>query len=339
MSRPFLTSIDLTNNELLNVRAQMLATDPTNLEAKFYYNTTDKTLRFHNGTAWIIIGRLDQISAPTAAVSLNSQRITNLAEPSGAQDAATKNYVDLAVTGLDFKASVRAISTGNITLSGTQTVDGVALIVGDRELAAGQTVAADRGIYIVAAGAWTRATDADTTAELGPNAFVFVEEGTVNADSGWVMTADAPFTLGSTAQTWVQFTGTGQITAGAGMTKTGNTIDVVAADGSIVVNADSITVGLVPISKGGTNATTAEAARVSLGTPGKFAASVGNGAATSFNVDHNLNSLDVVVDIFRNSDGATVVADVTRTTVNRVVVAFTVAPSTNQYRVLVQGQG
>ena len=183
--------------------------------------------------------RLDQMAAPTAAVALNSQRITGLAEPTAAQDAATKNYVDLAVQGLDPKASVKAASTANIAaLSGTMTIDGVALVAGDRVLVKDQTTNSANGVYVVAAGAWARADDLSTWAEH-VSAYLFVEQGTVNADIGFLCTVDAGGTLGTTAITFVQFNGAGQIVAGAGLTKTGNTIDVGAGTG-IVVAADSI---------------------------------------------------------------------------------------------------
>lgn len=185
--------------------------------------------------------RLDQMAAPTAAVSLNSQKITNLAEPIVDSDAATKSYVDAARSGLDVKQSVRVATTANITLSGTQTIDGVAVVAGDRVLVKNQTTASQNGIYVVAAGAWSRATDADSNAEVTAGMFTFVTEGTTNADSGWVLTTNDAITVGTTALAFAQFSGAGQITAGAGLTKTGNTIDVVTASTArIVVNADSI---------------------------------------------------------------------------------------------------
>lgn len=185
--------------------------------------------------------RLDQMAAPTASVSLNSQKITNLATPTLDTDAATKAYVDATKQGLDVKDSVRAATTGNITLSGTQTIDGVAVIAGDRVLVKDQGTASANGIYVVAAGAWSRATDADVSSEVTAGLFVFVTEGTTNADSGWVLTTNDPITLGSTALTFTQFSGAGQVVAGNGLTKTGNTLDVVTANsGRIVVNADSI---------------------------------------------------------------------------------------------------
>lgn len=183
--------------------------------------------------------RLDQLAAPTAAVGLNNQRITGLADPTAAQDAATKNYVDLTVQGLDPKASVRAASTGNIAaLSGTMTIDGVALAAGDRVLVKDQTAAAQNGVYVVAAGAWSRAADLSTW-DRHISAYLFVEQGTVNADIGYLCTVDPGGTLGTTAITFVQFNGAGQIVAGDGLTKTGNTLDVGAGTG-IAVAADTV---------------------------------------------------------------------------------------------------
>jgi hypothetical protein len=183
--------------------------------------------------------RLDQMAVPTATVSLNSQKISNLADPTAAQDAATKAYVDATRQGLDVKDSVRAATTANITLSATQTVDGVALIAGDRVLVKDQSTASANGIYVAAAGAWVRAADADTSAKVTAGMFTFVEEGTTNSDSGWVLTTNAPVTLGTTSLAFTQFSGAGQITAGAGLARTGNTLDIGAGTG-IQVNADDV---------------------------------------------------------------------------------------------------
>jgi len=185
--------------------------------------------------------RLDQMAAPTASVNLNSQKITNLATPTADTDAATKGYVDAARSGLDVKDSVRVATTANITLSGTQTIDGVSVVAGNRVLVKNQTTGAQNGIYVVAAGAWTRATDADSNAEVTGGMFTFVEEGTSQADSGWVLTTDSPITVGTTSLAFAQFSGAGQITAGNGLSKTGNTLDVgTASSARIVVNADNI---------------------------------------------------------------------------------------------------
>lgn len=163
---------------------------------------------------------LNDIGVPTSDFSFNNRKLTNLAAPTADTDAATKGYVDGVAQGLDVKGSVKAATTGNITLSGTQTVDGKALAVGDRVLVKSQTNAAQNGIYVVASGAWARSTDADVYSEL-ISAFTFVEEGSTLADTGWVCTVDAGGTLGTTPITWAQFSGAGTYTAGTGLTLNG----------------------------------------------------------------------------------------------------------------------
>jgi hypothetical protein len=190
-------------------------------------------------TAFVRATRLDQLAAPAADLGLGGYRLTGLGDPQGAQDAVTKAYVDLTVQGLEPKQSVRAASTASIAaLSGPMTIDGVALVAGDRVLVKDQATASQNGIYVVAAGAWGRAADADVWGEL-VSAYVFVESGAVNADLGYLSTVDPGGTLGTTAVTFVQFTGAGQILAGAGLTRSGNTLDVGAGAG-IAVAADTV---------------------------------------------------------------------------------------------------
>jgi hypothetical protein len=168
---------------------------------------------------------LTDLSSPTASFSMGSQLLTNLLDPVSNQDAATKYYVDSVAQGLDTKASVVAATTGTITLVGAQTIDGVSVVAGDRVLVKNQTATSANGIYIVQTTPWTRSADADTWAEL-VSAYVFVEQGTTQADTGWVCTVNAGGTLGTTAVTWAQFSGAGSYTAGTGLTLTGTAFSI-----------------------------------------------------------------------------------------------------------------
>jgi hypothetical protein len=202
----------------------------------------------------------------TGTVDVANARITSVGTPTQTTDAATKGYVDSVKQALDIKDSVRVATTTNLsatasgtglgktlTNSGTQaaiTIDSVPLSAGDRVLVKDQSTGADNGIYTVTTVGtistnWvlTRATDADNSAptnEVTAGLFTFVEEGTVNADSGWVLSTNNTITLDTTALTFVQFSGAGQIIAGAGLTKTGNQIDVIGTSNRITVNADNI---------------------------------------------------------------------------------------------------
>lgn len=157
------------------------------------------------------------IASPTA--------ITGVPDPTNAQDAANKQYVDNVAQGLDVKASVVAATTANITLSAPQTIDGVSVVAGDRVLVKNQSTAADNGIYIADNAGWSRSSDMNTWTEV-PGAFVFVEQGTVNADTGWVCTSNAGGTIGVTAMNWSQFSGAGTYTATGGITLTGSVFSI-----------------------------------------------------------------------------------------------------------------
>jgi hypothetical protein len=206
------------------------------------------------------------LAAASAGVAFNAQKLTGVADPTAAQDVATKAYVDAMAQGLDPKGSVRVATTAALATNTRTTnvltasangvlaaIDAVTLIVGDRILVKNEATGANNGIFTVtsvgAVGApWTmtRATDADLTAEVTSGLYCFVEEGTTNANSGWVLTTANPIVLNTTALSFAQFTGAGAITAGAGLTKTGNTVNVIAnADGSITVNADDVQVGIL----------------------------------------------------------------------------------------------
>jgi hypothetical protein len=167
----------------------------------------------------------DGVTAFTAAQSMGGFKLTNLLDPTTSTDAATKNYVDNVAQGLSTKQSVRALAAANVTLSGTQTIDGVALSAGDTVLCIGQTTGSQNGSYTVAAGAWTRTPDFDDVNDQTRSPYWFVGEGTTYAGSGWVMTT-YPYAIGTTALSFTQFTGAGEIIAGNGLQKSGNTLSI-----------------------------------------------------------------------------------------------------------------
>ena len=181
--------------------------------------------------------RLDQMAAPTASVAFNSQKITGLADPTNAQDAATKFYVDNSRLGIDFKDSVRAATTANIaTLAGgaPSTLDGVALAANDRILVKNQTTTSQNGIYKVdtvgtgSNGSWSRASDADGSpaGELTSGAFVYVEQGTANAQDQYVITTTGTITVGTTGITWGLFSGAGKLSVSDGLALNKNSLSL-----------------------------------------------------------------------------------------------------------------
>ena len=200
--------------------------------------------------------RLDQMAAPTGSVSLNSQTITNVADPVNAQDAATKGFVEATSQGLDVKDSCVAATTGNITISTAlnngDTLDGVTLSTNDRVLVKDQSTASQNGIYIVGSSP-ARADDLAAGADAA-GMFTFVEQGTVNADNGFVCTSNkGSAVVGTNNLTYAQFSGAGQITAGDGLDKSGNTLSVdLKANGGLVIESTEIAIDLAASSITGT---------------------------------------------------------------------------------------
>jgi hypothetical protein len=314
---------------------------------------------------------LDGITAPVASVNLNNQKLIAVLDPTAAQDAATKNYVDTFTQGLDSHASVLAATTANITtLAGgaPNTLDGVTLATNSRVLVKDQTTTNQNGIYVVATlgtganGTWTRATDQDTWAEV-PSAYVWVEQGTVNADTGWTCTSDAGGTLGTTAITWTQFSGAGQITAGAGLAKTGNTLDVGGTANRITVAADTVdiaatyvgqasitTVGTiaagiwngtpVPVANGGTNANAAPQARTNLIAAGYYSSAT-HGAGTTITIPWTTHQCraarGLIVQVQDETSGAVEIPDVVVAANGDVTVTYGAALTANTKRVTIIG--
>jgi hypothetical protein len=317
-------------------------------------------------------GKLDESGGTmTGAIAMGTNKITGLGTPTDGTDAATKAYVDSAAQGIDWKASVRVATTATGTLASAfangSTVDGVTLATGDRILIKNQSTGSQNGIYVVqATGAPVRSTDADADAEVTANFAVFVEEGTANADSGWVLTNNGTVTVGTTALAFTQFTGLGQITAGDGLTKTANTLNVVGTADRITANGDSIdiastyagqssivTVGTITtgvwngtdiaIADGGTGASTAADARTNLGATTKYTAAnpeltVTSGQVT-WTVTHNLGIRTVVVQVYDTVSYDQVEVDVVRTGTNTVTLTWVASATVDadKYQVVIVG--
>ena len=164
--------------------------------------------------------------------------VLRASSPSGSSDVATKQYVDNVAAGLHFKESCRLATTGNITLSGTQTIDGVAASAGDRILVMKQTNKTQNGVYVCAAGGWSRSDDLNEAKEF-PGAAMFVREGTTNGDIPFVCTNDS-VTLGSTNIDFTQFNGASSIDTGAGLGKNGNQIFVNVDNATIEIDSDAL---------------------------------------------------------------------------------------------------
>ena len=200
--------------------------------------------------------RLDQMAAPTGSVSLNSQTITNVADPVNAQDAATKGFVEATSQGLDVKGSCVAATTGNITISTAlnngDTIDGVTLSTNDRVLVKDQSTASQNGIYVVGSSP-ARADDLAAGSDAA-GMFTFVEQGTVNADNGFVCTSNKGSAVtGTNNLTFAQFSGAGQITAGDGLDKSGNTLSLdLKSNGGLVIESTELAIDLAASSITGT---------------------------------------------------------------------------------------
>ncbi len=257
-------------------------------------------------------------------LDLTGQKISNLADGTSAADAVTKAQLDGIARGLQWKSSVKAATTSNITLSGTQTIDGVSVGIGDRVLVKNQSSANANGIYVVASGSWTRATDFDDSTEVTSAAAITVEQGTVNGDSSFILTTDGAITVGTTALNFSPLGGTGTAyTAGDGLDLSGNQFLLDLKSGSgLVITSTELDIDIAAL-------------KSLLGYSGKYAVNVPTNATAT--ITHNLGTLDVHVSVYEISGGAQVMPDVAVTSVNVVTLTFATAPTAGQYRCVVMG--
>jgi hypothetical protein len=310
---------------------------------------------------------------PAADIAWGGYKITSLGAPSADGDAANKGYVDSVAQGLDVKASVRLATTGALsaytftsTAGGTLTgnangalsIDGVTPSVADRILVKNETSgnAPYNGIYVVTTVGdgstpyvLTRSTDANTSAEVTSGMFTFVEQGTTNDNSGWVLTTNNPITLNTTALVFAQFSGAGTYTASNGVLLTGSnfTFDPrtgyglqTGASGAEIKLATTsglnLTSDLAVGAGNGISVLTNTVAIDSSVVVSKYATNVGDGSATSYTITHNLGTRDVIVSVYEGSGSyAEVICDVNHATTNTITLLFSVAPTSNQYRVVV----
>jgi hypothetical protein len=320
------------------------------------------------------VPRLDLLGAPTAPLSLNNQRITNLASPTAATDAANKSYVDATVQGLSQKPTAQIATTAALpantyangtagvgaTLTATAnavlTVDGYAVATGDRVLVKNEAAGANNGLYVVTqpgSGSTpyilTRDVEMDTAAEFA-GAFIPVEDaGATNANSLWLCNNTAAPVVGTTAITFVQLNKGTDLAAGAGITITGNSVAIAATyiGQTSITTLGTITVGTwqgtaIAVGSGGTGATTAAAARTNLGAVGKYTATIGDAAATTITITQATHGLatngSMHAECFDASTGVKVYPDITINNTNgSVSFSFTSPPAANSFRIVIVG--
>jgi hypothetical protein len=271
---------------------------------------------------------LSALAVPTADVAFATYKITGLGNPTSDQDAATKYYVDQAVQGLTWKAAANLLSTVNVALTGstgTLNIDTYGALTsadsGYRIVLTNQTTDTEDGIYVYTDNGTSytlsRSTDGNPYSEL-IGASIYIQEGTTKASTSWVQSNH--YLTSFAGQNWVQIAGPGTLTAGNGINITSNVVSAVVESGA----------GLT-LSGSGLAIDTAVVVR-------KYSASVGDGTNTTYTVTHNLGTRDVQVTVYDNSSPyAEVMVDVQHTSTTAIAVLFSVAPTSNQYRVVVQG--
>ena len=348
MAKKFGTNLDLGRNEIQNAVIQVLSSNPSqDRQGQVYFSSVADRLMVRSSAGWydstarsshtgtqvaatisdlattVQAYKLNQFAAPTASVAMGSQRITGLADAVLDTDAANLGQVKLAVQngvqGLSGKASVRLVATSNVTLSGLNPIDGVTPVVGNRVLLTAQTNAAENGVYVVASGAWTRATDADATGEINPGAFWYVEEGVVEKKSQWWCNNTGTITIGVTAIVINRYGTSANMTASDGLSVSGNVWTVKASTG-ITVTAAGVAVDSTVVAR-------------------KAQATIGDGATLNYVVTHNLGTQDVMVTLRELATNNHIEADIQSTSINTVTISFAAgnAPAQDSVRVSIIG--
>jgi hypothetical protein len=380
MAIPLKSNLDFGQLQALNIVIHVTSSDPGSpVDGQLWYNSTTHLLKFRNNGSTHVIADLNNslsdFAAPTSDLSIGSHKLINVADPVASSDGATKAYVDAVAVGLDVHASVRCASTGNVVVASGLvngvSIDGVTVATGDRVLLHNQTTASENGVYIVAAsGAAARASDLNSSSNYLSGVFVFVEQGTTQAATGWIVTTQGTITVGTTSVTWTQMSGSTVYTAGSGLTLTGNTFSVntdgvtlFITSGNLAVkssstagqslisqgsgsaawaaldlsNSSAVTNNL-PVTHGGTGSSTAAGARTNLGATTKFASDIGDGSTTSIVVTHNLGTKDVTVSVHDNTTPfQQFEVEIQYTSTNTITLVFATAPASNAYRVVVIG--
>lgn len=367
---PFFAPVDLKQNELRNAIVQNLGTAPGSpVSGQVYYDTGSNAVVWYNGSGWINplsrsnhtgtqlastisdfdtqvrTSRLDQMAAPTSSVSMNSQSITNLADPTNPTDAANKRYVDAAIQGVTTKPSAKYATTTTLpaytysngtsgvgaTITGTSNgalanQDGQSPSLNDSVLVKNETSTNQpyNGLYTVTQVGdgshpyiLTRHIDMDSSAEF-QGALIAVETGTTLSGSLWLCGNTASVTVGTTNISFTQLNSASGYTAGNGINIAGNVISAVAGTG-------------ITVTGGGINVDTSVVAR-------KYSTTIGDGSSTSFTVTHNLGTQDVLIQVRQAASPYQIVyTDCEATSTTQATIQFSVAPSSNQYRVTVVG--
>ena len=362
MPKEYLVPIDLNQQEIQNAVVQQLGSDPGSpVNAQIWVNTATHTLSIRLNGVTITLGRLDQISLPTANLNLNGNRYTNAADGVANSDLATVGQVAAAQNGMTWKDPVRAATTANGTFASAfqngASIDDITLATGDRILLKNQTTGSENGIYVVnATGAPTRAIDADTTAEVQSAMVVPVEEGTTNADTLWMLTTNAPITLGTTALVFAKIpigagttylpgdgltespAGTFNVSTGAGLEIVSDAVRIAAAAAGAGLTGGAGSALAVGAGAGITVNADDVAINTAIVTRKSSVLTIGDGVATQFDITHNWGTRAVKVAVWRNSSPwDEVECDIQRPDTNTVRMIFGAAPAASQYQAIAFG--